>query len=266
MSIKRRVRVLPYKQGSRGAKALAEALGGRVLKLQGSGFVARSDDLVINWGNSSEASRSTINNDGVKLEQATNKLLFFNKLRDTGLTPKYWTNANDIPDDAFPVVCRQTLQGHSGAGIVVANVRDDLVAAPLYTQYVKKKHEYRIHVGRRWVDFGVGTAVAIGVEGEMVYKVIGVQQKKRRLEHPDPNWQVRNYANGFVYAREGVNPPDSVLKAAKDTLAALDIDFGAVDVIWNEHENRPYVLEINTAPGLEGSTVTDYKEFFESAT
>jgi len=34
-------------------------------------------------------------------------------------------------------------------------------------------------------------------------------------------------------------------------------------VIWNVQENRPYVLEINTAPGLEGSTVTDYKEFFE---
>lgn len=249
MSIKRRVRVLPYKQGSRGAKALAEALGGRVLKLQGSGFVARSGDLIINWGNSSEASRATINNDGVKLEQATNKLLFFNKLRDTGLTPKYWTNAGDIPDDAFPVVCRQTLQGHSGAGIVVASVRDDLVTAPLYTQYVKKKHEYRVHVGRRGDDL----------------KVIGVQQKKRRLEHPDPNWQVRNYANGFVYAREGVNPPDSVLKAAEDTLAALDIDFGACDIIWNEHENRPYVLEVNSAPGLEGSTVTDYKEFFENA-
>ena len=45
----RRVRVLPYKQGSRGAKALATALGGKVLKLEGSKFVRRPSDLIINW-------------------------------------------------------------------------------------------------------------------------------------------------------------------------------------------------------------------------
>ena len=48
-------------------------------------------------------------------------------------------------------------------------------------------------------------------------------------------------------------------------LKELGLDFGAVDVIWNEHESKAYVLEINTAPGLEGSTVEDYKEFFNRA-
>jgi D-alanine-D-alanine ligase-like ATP-grasp enzyme len=36
------------------------------------------------------------------------------------------------------------------------------------------------------------------------------------------------------------------------------LDFGAVDVIWNEKQQRAYVLEVNTAPGLEGQTVDDY--------
>lgn len=261
----RRVRVLPYKQGSRGAKALATALGGKVLKLEGSKFVRRPSDLIINWGNSAEAARATLNNDGGRLVQATNKLEFFKKLEGKEYLPPFWTTAAAIPDDQFPVVCRQILQGHSGAGIVVANDRDSLVPCPLYTKYVKKKHEYRVHVGRRWVDFGVGTATAIGVEGEVVYETISVQQKKRRHDHPDPNWQVRNHANGFIYARSNVNPPASVLEVAKDVLKELGLDFGAVDVIWNEHESKAYVLEINTAPGLEGSTVEDYKEFFNRA-
>ncbi len=260
----RRVRVLPYKQGSRGAKALATALGGKVLKLEGSKFVRRPSDLIINWGNSAEAARATLNNDGGRLVQATNKLEFFRKLEGKPYLPRFWTSQQDIPDDAFPVVCRQVLQGHSGAGIVVANDRDSLVPCSLYTEYVKKKHEYRVHVGRTRTWVGDNDHEPENSGWQDVYSVISVQQKKRRHDHPDPNWQVRNHANGFIYARSNVNPPASVLEVAKDVLKELGLDFGAVDVIWNEHESKAYVLEINTAPGLEGSTVGDYKEFFEN--
>ena len=52
------------------------------------------------------------------------------------------------------------------------------------------------------------------------------------------------------------------LAAALACLAKTGLDFGAVDVIYTKDE-RVYVLEINTAPGLEGQTVLDYKVFFE---
>jgi len=45
-------------------------------------------------------------------------------------------------------------------------------------------------------------------------------------------------------------------------VSALGLDFGAVDIIYNEHENQYYVLEVNTAPGLEGTTVEKYAEAF----
>jgi hypothetical protein len=261
----KRVRVLPYKQGSKGAKALADALGGRVLKLEGSKFRPKDSDVIINWGNSSEASRATINNDGDKLANATNKLEFFRKLEGKPYLPLFWTSPNDIPEDAFPVVCRTILQGHSGAGIVVAADRSSLVPCSLYTKYVKKKDEYRVHVGRKLIWVGDNDHEPENSGWQYNYVVISLQQKKRRLEHPDPNWQVRNHANGFIYARSEVKPPDEVIEVAKDTLLSLDLDFGAVDVIWNNHEKKAYVLEINTAPGLEGSTVKDYKEFFQNA-
>lgn len=249
----RRVRVLPYKQGSKGAKALATALGGKVLKLVDSKFKSRASDIIINWGSSSShpclhgpmnVLIPTLVNDWEDVGNATNKLEFFHAMDGSNLTPEFWTKKEDISDEAFPIVCRTTLTGHSGAGIVIADAISDLVNAPLYTRYVKKQHEYRIHVGRG---------------GEL----IGVQQKKRRLDHDNPNWKVRNHANGFIYAREGVNPPAKVISAAKETLEILDIDFGAVDVIWNESQSKAYVLEINTAPGLEGSTVDDYVTYFK---
>lgn len=246
-----RYRVLPYNQGSRSARALADSLGGRVLRLRGSTFVPRRDDVIINWGNTDQYRRATIN--GVDLRAATNKLNFFNRMRDTGnqnIIPEFWTRREDIPNDAFNnggiVVCRTELAGHSGAGIVLARNVNDLVRTPLYVRYVKKQDEYRIHVGRR------------GNESVL----ISVQRKARRQDHENPNWQIRNHANGFVFVREGVNPPASVIENAKQALRATGLDFGAVDVIWNEREQRAYVLEINTAPGLEGQTVTDYANFF----
>ena len=45
-------------------------------------------------------------------------------------------------------------------------------------------------------------------------------------------------------------------------MMAIDLQFGAVDIIWNEKENKCYVLEINTAPGLVGTTLTKYTEAF----
>ena len=40
------------------------------------------------------------------------------------------------------------------------------------------------------------------------------------------------------------------------------VDFGAVDVVWNQQNGQAYVLEINTAPGLAGQTITSYANAF----
>jgi len=270
-----RYRVLPYRTGSKSAKALAEALGGKVLKLSGSSYFQQAEDVIVNWGNINPAhvpemlltsvpGSYRLLNPCAAIRPASNKKLFFQSITESGLhdiIPRFWTSAAEIPDDAFPIVCRTILAGHSGAGIVIANIRDQLVPAPLYVQYVKKKHEYRVHVGRR---FEPGDGDHSDVQPGMQTVVIDVQQKKRRKEHETPNWQIRNHHNGFIYARQDVAPPPCVTDAAKAAFRATDLDFGAVDVIWNEQENKAYVLEINTAPGLEGQTIDNYVKFFRS--
>jgi len=126
----------------------------------------------------------------------------------------------------------------------MAASRDELVRAPLYVRYVPKQDEYRVHVA-----FG---------------RVIAVQRKARRTDVENPNWQIRNHANGFVFAREGVQAPIAVIDQAVAAVAAMGLDFGGVDVIWNDRRRAAYVLEINTACGLEGQTVNDYAEAFRT--
>lgn len=257
-----RIRVLPYKQGSRSAHTLADALGGRVLRLEGSRFVPRGRDVVINWGMSDEnvlpGIAIAVNlwegeikylNPSRLIRQASNKLNFFNLVSNThpDIIPQFWTNRNEIPDNCYPIVCRSVLAGHSGAGITIAESPDQLVDAPLYVKYVPKQDEYRIHVGKK-------------PDGELT--IISAQRKARREGFENPNWRVRNHNNGFVFVRGNVNPPQSVFDVAKSALGCTSLDFGAVDVIWNERQQRAYVLEVNTAPGLEGQTITDYVSFF----
>lgn len=240
-----RYRIWSYRQGSKGASALAEALGGKVLRREGSRFIFRRGDIVVNWGDIDPPPFVTHNRENVRT--ASNKLLFFQRMAEAGLdrlVPQFWTRRGDIPADAYPVVCRTVLAGHSGAGIVIANDMAGLVDAPLYVKYEKKKDEYRVHCSRD--------------------QIIAVQRKARRLDQPeaDVNWQIRNHDNGFVFVRGGFDAPDDVTAAATAALGAVGLDFGAVDVIWNEKQGRAYVLEINTAPGLEGQTVEDYARFF----
>jgi glutathione synthase/RimK-type ligase-like ATP-grasp enzyme len=252
----RKNKVLPYKQGSRSAKALAEALGIKVLKLVGSKWKPSSDSVVINWGNTQDVNKlegfAVLNRE---TQSATNKLLFFQKLKEFTVSPEieqqiypfFWTDKNYIPTGAYPVVCRTILNGHSGAGIVIANGPDGVVGAPLYVQYIKKQKEFRIHVGKK-------------TDGTFV--IISEQQKVVKSGTEPSNWQIRSHANGFIFQRQGINVPVSVRAAAIRALEASGLDFGAVDCILTKG-GRAYVLEINTAPGLEGQTVIDYANFFK---
>lgn len=211
-----------------------------------SRYKPREGDVVINWGNTREAYRATLNGCPEALQTATNKLVFFEQFEGREWLPKFWTDSEEIPDEEFPILARTVLTGHSGVGIAVCDSPDDLVPAPLYVKYVPKKDEYRVHFGK------VGDEVA----------TIAVQQKKRRLDCENPDWKVRNHANGFVYAREGVDPPAGVLGSGLDCFLRSGLDFAACDVIWNEHRQQAYVLELNTAPGLEGRTLDDYVNYF----
>lgn len=246
-------KIYPYKQGSRSAKALSEALGGRVLKLEGSKWKPNPArrNLVINWGSSTfpvDKYPQYVNHpDAIK--KASNKLLSLNAFWEAEISsPKFSEDKNDaliwLANDR-KVVCRTVLNGHSGAGIVLASSKEELVDAPLYTEYIPKQEEFRVHV----------------MKGEAFF----VQRKARNLDVPDENvnWQVRNHDNGFIFAHKDVEIEEEAKELAVNAVNALGLDFGAVDLIQNR--KGFYVLEVNTACGLEGTTLEKYVEAFTEA-
>lgn len=251
--------ILPYKNGSRSGAALANALGVRQIRLAGSAIHRQRSKTVINWGNSGRnlpprglGLQHTVINSLTAVAAAANKLNTFNLLYSADVRiPEYTTDYETAydwmdEDSSVKVVERHQLSGHSGAGIIIAEDVDALSdSAPLYVKYVKKQDEYRVHI----------------MDGQ----VIDVQRKARRSDVPDEdvNWQVRNHQNGFCYMRENVNPDTDVIVQALNAIEALGLDFGAVDVIWNAHQNKAYVLEVNTACGLEGTTLERYKVAFQ---
>jgi glutathione synthase/RimK-type ligase-like ATP-grasp enzyme len=237
-----KVRVYPYKQGSKSAKALAEATGGKVLKHVGSKYKPRAGDVVINWGSGNVprfAPATTLN---AEVNDASCKLASFRRFSAAEVrVPEWWTDRAEIQLGQFPIVCRKVLRGHSGNGIVIANTPEELVNAPLYTQYVKKKDEYRVHV--------MGGAAFF------------IQRKARKLDVAEPNWQVRNLEGGFVFVETVVDDvPNDVIDQSVAAIEALNLDFGGVDVMWNEREEKAYVLEVNTACGLEDRTAERYAD------
>ena len=42
-------------------------------------------------------------------------------------------------------------------------------------------------------------------------------------------------------------------------MRALGLDFGAVDIVINR-DNQPVILEVNAAPGIQGTTLENYKK------
>ena len=214
-------------------------------------FKPRPTDVIINWGNSKapEFYKSLVEwqahyNDIEPVGIAVNKLRTFQALQDRCNIPE-WTTDPLIARMWENVVIRNKLTGFGGEGIRLWNKKDAgaeglFPDAPLYVQYKKKKKEFRVHV----------------FKGE----VIDITQKKKRKDFEgEINTKIRNYGNGWVYCREDLEIPADLREQSCAAIKTLGLDFGAVDIIWNEKENKSYVLECNTAPGLEGTTIEAYK-------
>jgi glutathione synthase/RimK-type ligase-like ATP-grasp enzyme len=243
----------PYHTASVSAKLVAEAMGIKRIKRKNSKFEGHPSKTVINWGCRklpAEPRHCNVINHSVFVEPCSNKLTFFRNMNKEGcgdVIPPYtndpaqavaWVNKGDT------VVCRTKLRSHSGRGIVMAEKVGDVVPAKLYTKYIPKKNEYRVYI------------CGEPRQGE----VIDVARKARRKDCPNPNWQVRSWHNGFVFARKDCNPPQAVLDAAVRCHNASMLHFSAVDVVYNDREKKAYVLEINTAPGVEGQTIQVYAD------
>lgn len=263
--------IYPYKNSSMGAKALKDWFN------HNSGHKTyRVDDTVngvgmftnlINWGCSnpnrivvSKDDKSLVSvkypgkgvgfNKPICVDIACCKISTFNMLRmDQVSVPRFWVSPYDIDapktlsdllGKGALLVGRTLIRSSAGKGIVMFKAGDPIPqGVKLITEFIQDTIEYRVHVVRG--------------------KVIDIREKRTKDNFDgEINHQVRSYKNGWIFCMQDVHPNPAVYSEAVDAVAALRLDFGAVDIVWSNQTERAYVLEINTAPGLQGSTVERY--------
>lgn len=144
-------------------------------------------------------------------------------------------------DLAAPVMGR-SLHHTRGNDIVVYQVRPGQVGLrparrhDFYTHLVPKQQEFRIWSFRRTV---------IGC----YEKILTYPAKLGRRGRSREIW---NYRNGYAYVfRRPEELSENLRQLARDSVDAVGLDFGAVDII-QDSRGRGFVLEVNSAPGQEG--------------
>ena len=255
------LKVYPYKMGSGSAKDLSRLLNAKRVRPDGT-YIPKVGHTVINWGSSvvpnwfnkaiSRGIRILNNPKSVKI--ASNKLYALSTLDEAGVpVPEYTTSisiAQKWVNQGYIVIERHLLNGNSARGTRAVgkyddNLPSDLQYAPLYTKYIPKTNEFRVHI----------------FNGE----VIDYIEKKRKAKEKRPenyNKYLCSHEMGWVFCRRTAKHIDKVKELAKKTTSVLGLDFAAVDIIW--YDNNAYVLEANTAPGIMGYSLRKYVNSFRN--
>lgn len=198
--------------------------------------VPRYRDFVVNYG-------------GKYIGASLNANIEFNKLKvsqilqENGIsTPKVFVRGEYIPDEMFPLLARKKYHSQ-GRDIIYIHNRLQLNRLEYnydyLIQYINKTSEYRVHV---LGDYDIMTSVKIA-----------------NVPNADPI--VRSKRNGWIQVSYDRDFQEALIELAKKTIKVLGYNFGAVDII--RKENKLYVLEVNSAPGLEPRKLKKYAEYFK---
>lgn len=193
---------------------------------------APGGDAVINWGISGSDERPTLNAkaNGSKYEQLL-------KLEAKGvLVPKAVRLFERGREFRLPALARRDRHA-GGTDIIVIKGPAGLTQIPrdyaYLTELIDSDAEFRTWIFRE--------------KHLVTYEKV----KKRDAERPGFG---RNYAQGYGFDRRD-DAPEGVMAIGIAAVRALDLDFGAVDILHGT-DGRYYVLEVNTAPRIESPSRT----------
>lgn len=216
------------------ALALAEA-GEDVMLVRRS-----SPPVDINWGRNVANSELNPN-----INNSTNKRKMRELFKEHGVPmPKLWTEAEAceayISGKTPPLIGRPD-RHTKGRGLWKINSITQLNRALLgrrrkraathFMEYIESDREYRVHIFKG--------------------KSIRISEKDF-----DSDGKYTTKKPGNIHLR-------NIREAAKNAVQALDLDFGAVDILARGENNREvFVLEVNASPGLGGTMPQLYIETF----
>ena len=191
-----------------------------------------------------------------------------------------------IKKHGFPVIGRRNYHQGGKHFWLIMNQEDLKAAVTDGAQYIQRyiniKDEYRAHVA-----FGTVLYVARKVtqndpskawkkqriekiEQKFDIKFDELPEEQKKLlgdtidllskEHTTSDRIIRSNKRGWKF--KGVAPTnvaENIRTVSLAAVKALDLDFGAVDLVL-DLEGNPFILEVNSAPGLEGTAFDKWTE------
>lgn len=185
----------------------------------------------------------------IKYGQSIDKLTQYRWFQQQGLSSLEFTTdpgvAQTWVEEGNTVFGRKYLNSSCGKGIVVVEPDGQgwvqHSPCPVYTKYKKKKREFRVHVFKD--------------------KVVMVCEKLRKREFQgERDVKIRNLANGYVFVQNVQNEPPGLRELALKASKVSPSDFKGVDIGYNEKKEELFIIEVNSAPGIQGSNIQKYVE------
>lgn len=214
---------------------------------------------VIRWGNAKPVRRTGLEfvNTARSIMLAGDKLATLQALDEAGVPHVEFSIDRPVSHSAGDVWFGRRRRGFGGHDIVAFNnagywvpgepstrfpvIDEKLQACEFFTKWVDNAREYRIHV----------------VNGE----IIRYQRKYPALRADPSRVRVQNHKSGYVFKQPGKRLNSERTDACIAAVAALNLDFGAVDMIVDVSQPRgglTRVLEVNTAPSCSPKTAEAY--------
>lgn len=207
---------------------------------------------LVRYGNSNiilwEKGEETKLNSPKIIRLTSNKKRFSDILLDVGIdAPKFELLVDEkLPDD-FPVVVRETLTSCGGRGIHIIEKQGELESLLnkgfYWTPYIFMDFELRVHI-----------------LGGTIVKVF---KKIREDGLEEERYPIRNNERGYHFSSRKVeNCPKlvDVITQINDALPEKTY-FMALDVGWNPDSKKYFILEGNSAPGLNENTACLYADY-----
>jgi len=264
-----RLVVYPYKVTSKSAKRLVASLKEKKINAvlaDNSDFEPTKGDIIIGWGSGNWPEwKSRARNQEVTWLNPSNvicdsvdKVQSFKLFRAAKVacppTTDQYALAKRWLNEGHSVLARMDIEGHDGSGITVMNSPKDFMEAPLYSKYVEKTWEYRVHV----------------LNGEAFWS-----QERHPLEEEDnkffkknPDEKIRTTNKGWTLYVANAKIPEICKREAERAIEAIGLDFGAVDIGWKAsargEPESVCIYEVNTAPELSERTCEAYANKFKS--
>jgi hypothetical protein len=216
----------------------------------------RVPEMVVNLGTTDELPyEGAILNSQDMVRASSNKRLSRIAFSEADVpAPTLFLHGGDVKERDLPVIGR-TSYHRKGQGFWFCRTRREVLkaideGATHFLEFVPNTREYRVHTFIRKSALGVPPTEREAED----YISIKVSEKVWQGEgQPDPDAPQKNHEFGWIFLGQQnrrAEELDVVRYAAKQAIAVLGMDFGAVDLMYKLRTKEPYVLEVNSTPSL----------------